>query len=54
MVNKVITKLIKKEDAIKKVEAYLTSIKALGEKTIVFLNQEPEEEAFNVCSLCLL
>ena len=51
VVNKVITKLIKKEDAIKKVEAYLTSIKVLGEKTIVFLNQEPEEEAFNVCNL---
>ena len=33
------------------VEAYLTSIKALGKKTIDFLNQEPEEEAFNVCSL---
>ena len=33
------------------VEAYLTSIKALGKKTIDFLNQQPEEEAFNVCNL---
>ena len=42
---------MRKEDAIKMVEAYLNSIRNLGKKIIEFLNQEPEEEAFHICNL---
>ena len=46
IVNRVITKLVKKEDAIKMVEAYLISIKTLGKMMIDFLNQEPDEKRY--------